>query len=131
VLQALAEANVAYVLIGEIAEVMHGSPLMPTVGVITIVPRAGERVRLDSALDLMQASPLSEPSKRAVDAPERWQLAIHGLELVIAPAPAGTQGHDDLRRDHDRSRGEPPRPGRAAVKEPGTNRQVTKTWAAT
>jgi transcriptional regulator with XRE-family HTH domain len=99
VLQAVAEANVACVLIGEIAEVMHGSPLMPTVGVITIVPRAGERARLDSALDLMQASPLSEPSKRAVDAPERWQLAAHGLELVIAPAPAGTQGYDDLRRD--------------------------------
>jgi len=99
VLQALAEANVVYVLIGEIAEVMHGSPLMPTVGVITIVPRAGERARLDSALELMQASPLSEPSKRAVDALERWQLAAHGLELVIAPAPAGTQGYDDLRRD--------------------------------
>ena len=99
VLQAVAEANVAYVLVGEIAEVLHGSPLLPTAGVITIVPRAGERSRLDRALDAMQGSPMREPPERAIDAPERWQLATHGLELVIAPAPAGTHGYDDLRRD--------------------------------
>jgi transcriptional regulator with XRE-family HTH domain len=104
VLQALAEPSVAYVLIGEVAEVMHGSPLMPTAGVITIVPRAGERARLDSALEVMHASPLSEPPERAFDAPERWQLALHGLELVIAPAPAGTYGYDDVRRDTVRIR---------------------------
>jgi transcriptional regulator with XRE-family HTH domain len=99
VLQALADANLAYVLAGEIAEVLHGSPLMPTAGVITIVPRAGERAHLDTVLDAMQASPLSERSERPIDAPERWQLATHGLELVITPAPAGTRGYDDLRRD--------------------------------
>ena len=44
-LGALADANVAHVLAGEIAEVLHGSPLLPTAGVITIVPRAGERTR--------------------------------------------------------------------------------------
>jgi transcriptional regulator with XRE-family HTH domain len=98
-LEVLAEANVTYVLVGEIAEMLHGSPLMPTAGVITIVPRAGERARLDTALLALQASPLSEPSERTVDAPERWQLDTYGLELVIAPAPAGTQGYDDLRRD--------------------------------
>jgi transcriptional regulator with XRE-family HTH domain len=99
VLEALADANVAYVLAGEIAEVMHGSPLLPTAGVITIVPRAGERAGLDTALHAMHAAPLSEPTERAVDAPERWQLPVHGLELLIAPAPAGTHGYDDLRRD--------------------------------
>jgi transcriptional regulator with XRE-family HTH domain len=99
VLHALRDANVAHVLIGEIAEVLHGSPLMPTAGVITIVPRAGERARLDMALLVVHANPLSEPPERAVDVPERWQLDTYGLELVIAPAPAGAHGYDDLRRD--------------------------------
>jgi transcriptional regulator with XRE-family HTH domain len=97
VLQALADANVTYVLAGEIAELMHGSPLMPTAGVITIVPRAGERARLNTALQAMRANLQSQPTERAVDAPERWQLAAYSLELVIAPAPAGTHGYDDLR----------------------------------
>jgi transcriptional regulator with XRE-family HTH domain len=99
VLQALADAHVAYMLAGEIAEVMHGSPLIPTAGMITIVPRAGERSHLDTALLALQASPLSEPSERAVDASERWKLDTNGLELIITPAPAGTHGYDDLRRD--------------------------------
>jgi transcriptional regulator with XRE-family HTH domain len=98
VLGALAQANVAYVLVGEIAEVLHGSPLLPTAGVITIVARAGERSRLERALDAMRASPMGDPPERGVDAPERWQVPTHGLELVIAPAPAGTHGYDDLRR---------------------------------
>ena len=102
VLGALEAAKVAYVLVGKIAEVVHGSPLMPTAGVITIVPRAGERAHLDGALAATQARSLTEPSAVAVDAPERWQLAAHGLELVIAPAPAGSRGYEDLRRDATR-----------------------------
>ena len=98
-LSALGAANVAYVLVGEIAEVVRGSPLMPTAGVITIVPRAGERPHLDEALAVMQARSVTEPSTVAVDAPERWQLAADGIELVIAPAPAGSRGYEDLRRD--------------------------------
>ena len=86
-------------LVGEIAEVLHGSPLMPTAGVITIVPRAGERAHLDGALAAMQARSLTEPSAVAVDASEHWQLAALGLELVIAPAPAGSRGYEDLRRN--------------------------------
>jgi transcriptional regulator with XRE-family HTH domain len=99
VLTALADADVVYVLVGEVAEVLHGSPLMPTAGVITIVPRAGERARLDAALAALRASQLGTPAERVVDAPERWQLDTHGLELIVAPAPAGAQGYDDLRRD--------------------------------
>jgi transcriptional regulator with XRE-family HTH domain len=98
-LRALEAANVAYVLAGEIAEVLHGSPLMPTAGVITIVPRPGERAHLDGALVAMQARSLTEPSTVAVDAPECWRLAGHGVELLIAPAPAGSRGYEDLRRD--------------------------------
>ncbi len=99
VLQALADANVAYVLVGEIAEVLHGSPLMPTAGVITIVPRAGERVHLDAALAVMRARSLTEPSAFAVDVSEGWELVACGAELLIAPAPAGSRGYEDLRRD--------------------------------
>jgi hypothetical protein len=87
------------VLVAEIAEVVHGSPLMPTSGVITIVPRAGERAHLDTALATMAARSLSEPSTIAIDTPEHWQLDAHGLKLVVAPAPAGSRGYADLRRD--------------------------------
>ena len=96
---ALKDAAVAYVLTGETAEILHGSPLMPTAAIITIVPRAGERAHIDQALAALQAQSLTDPSAVAIDAPERWQLPRHGLELVITPAPAGSRGYEDLRRD--------------------------------
>lgn len=99
VLRALDAASVVYVLVAEIAEVVHGSPLMPTSGLLTIVPRAGERANLDATLATMGARSLTEPSTIAIDAPEHWQLATHGLELIVAPAPAGSRGYADLRRD--------------------------------
>jgi transcriptional regulator with XRE-family HTH domain len=99
VLRSLTAARVLHVLAGEIAEVLRGSPLMPTAGVITIVPRAGERARLDRALAAVDGRSVSEPSTVAVDVPERWALAGHGVELVIAQAPAGSHGYEDLRRD--------------------------------
>ncbi len=99
VLRALHVANVAHVLVGEIAEVLHGTPLIPSGGVLTIVPRAGERTHLYEALAATEARSLSEPSAVAIDTAERWQLAAHGLELLVTPAPAGSQGYEDLRRD--------------------------------
>jgi transcriptional regulator with XRE-family HTH domain len=99
VLRSLKAAHVAYVLTGEIAEVLHGSPLMPTAGMITIVPRAGERAHLDRALAAMHGRSVTEPSSVTIDVPGCWQLAGHGVELVIAPAPAGSHGFEDLRRD--------------------------------
>jgi transcriptional regulator with XRE-family HTH domain len=99
VLRALHDAGVAYVLAGEIAEVLHGSPLVPTSGVVTIVPQAGERARLDAAVRALGGRPAGDPATSPVDAVERWQLDRAGVELAIAPAPPGTRGYADLARD--------------------------------
>jgi len=40
------------VLVGELAEVLHGSPLLPVNATVTIVPRAGQRERLSTAIPL-------------------------------------------------------------------------------
>lgn len=85
-------------LIGETAEVLQGSPL-PLRLVVTIVPRAGERARLDAALSAVGARPLGGPARRPVDTAERWRVERSALELVLAPAPAGSRGYEDLRRD--------------------------------
>jgi hypothetical protein len=43
VLRALDRAAVRYVLIGELAEVLHGSPVLPIANTVRIVARAGQR----------------------------------------------------------------------------------------
>jgi transcriptional regulator with XRE-family HTH domain len=100
VLRVLQRAGVQYVLIGELAEVLHGSPLLPISGTVTIVPRAGQRDRLSAAIASTGGKPaaLLTPTS-AIDASARFALEAHGAELVIEPAPPGTQGYDDLRRD--------------------------------
>ncbi len=86
-------------LIGEVAEVLHGSPLLPVTGTVTIVPRAGQRDRLSAAITAASGKPMTASTTPAIDAPAMFVLEAHGTELVIEPAPAGTQGYDDLRRD--------------------------------
>jgi hypothetical protein len=50
VLRALAQTDVQYVLIGELPAALHGSPLLPVNGTVTIVPRAGQREPLSAAI---------------------------------------------------------------------------------
>jgi transcriptional regulator with XRE-family HTH domain len=99
VLRALQRADVQYVLSGELAEVVHGSPLLPVTGSVTIVPRVGQRERLNAALAAAGGAPIAAPATSAIDAAARFALDAHNTELVIEPAPAATQGYDDLRRD--------------------------------
>jgi transcriptional regulator with XRE-family HTH domain len=99
VLRALERAGVQYVLIGELAEVMHGSPLLPVTGTVTIVPRPGQRERISSAIAAAGGQPMSSSTTPAIEAPASFALEAYGTELVVHPAPPGTQGHDDLRRD--------------------------------
>lgn len=98
VLGALIVAGVRFVLIGEFAEVLHGSPLLPVAGTVTIAARAGERTTLQGAIAAAggRAMGLSEVS---IDAPARFALEAYQAELEIVPAPAGTHGYEDLRRD--------------------------------
>lgn len=101
VLRALEQAEVRYALIGELAEVLHGSPLLPVSGRLEIVPRAGQRERLGAAIAAAgghAANPAPETTV-AIDAPWSFPLAVPGTELVVNPAPPGTHGYEDLRRD--------------------------------
>jgi transcriptional regulator with XRE-family HTH domain len=99
VLRALERAAVQYVLIGEHAEVLRGSPLLPVTDTVTIVARAGQRERLSAAIAAAGGQPLRASRTPAIEAPARFALAAYGAVLVLAPAPTGTQGHEDLRRD--------------------------------
>ncbi len=99
VLQALERASVQYVLIGELAEVLHGSPLLPVRGTVTIVPRADQRERLGAAIAAAGGQPIGSSRTPPIDAPASFALEAYGTELTIHPAPIGTQGYDDLRRD--------------------------------
>jgi transcriptional regulator with XRE-family HTH domain len=100
VLRALEQAEVQHVLIGELAEVLHGSPLLPVSGKLEIVPRAGQRERLSAAIAAAGGqSAASSSTTVEIDAPATFMLVAPGIELVLYPAPPGTHGYDDLRRD--------------------------------
>ena len=99
VLRALQEAGVRYVLTGELAEVLHGSPLLPITGTVTIVARAGQRNSITALITAADGQPTASPTRTSIDAPLSFSLEAYGTELVLTPAPAGTQGYDDLRRD--------------------------------
>ena len=101
VLRALQRANVGYVLIGELAEVLHGSPLLPVTGTVTIVARAGQRDNINALLTAAGGEPTAS-APTTIDAPLSFSLEAYATELVLTPAPAGTQGYDDLRRDATR-----------------------------
>ncbi len=99
VLRTLERATVRYVLIGELAEVLHGSPLLPISRTVTIVPRAGEHRTLSNAITAGRGHMIPPTSSLIGDAVERWHLDAFHAELVVVPAPAGTHGYQDLHRD--------------------------------
>lgn len=102
VLRTLEAAGVHYVLIGELAEVLHGSPLLPMSTTVTIVPRAGEGEALRDVLTAGRSLDAPESTKSPVNAVERWRLEEFCADLEIVPAPPGTHGYQDLRRDATR-----------------------------
>jgi transcriptional regulator with XRE-family HTH domain len=99
VLRALHVAAVRYVLVGELAEAMHGSPLLPITNTVTIVPRAGQRDELSAAIAAADGRPAAPSTTSPFDAPAQFTLEAYATELVVAPAPRATQGYEDLRRD--------------------------------
>jgi transcriptional regulator with XRE-family HTH domain len=114
VLRALESSGVRYVLTGELAEVLCGSPLLPLSGTVTIVPRAGESEALRDVLIAGRARYTPGSRESPPDAAERRHLETFHADLAIVPAPAGTHGYQDLRRaatqlqideaSHDRAR---------------------------
>ncbi|OHV04759.1 hypothetical protein [Mycobacterium talmoniae] len=100
--------RVAYVLIGGLAAVYHGSPF-PTEDA-DITPQTGRAnlIRLAAALDELQARIRTEPEPGglpfACDADTlasatTWKLTTDAGDLDVAFEPAGTRGYPDLRRD--------------------------------
>jgi hypothetical protein len=100
--------NVAYVLIGGVAAVYHGSPF-PTEDV-DIAP-ASDRpnlVRLAAALHEINARIRTEAVPEGLSfacdvetlaSAQTWNLTTDAGDLDLAFQPAGTQGYPDLRRD--------------------------------
>ena len=99
VLRALGKAGVRYVLIGELAEVLRGSPPLPMSDRVTIVPRTGESEALRDALTAGRGRNASESTKSLLDMDQRWHLEVFCAELTVVPAPKGTHGYQDLCRD--------------------------------
>jgi transcriptional regulator with XRE-family HTH domain len=97
-LRALQRAGVRYVLIGELAEVLHGSPLLPLAATVAVVAQAGQRDGLMAAIAAVDGTPTPSMTP-AIDAPVSFVLDTFGTRLDVLPAPAGTRGYDDLRRD--------------------------------
>jgi hypothetical protein len=103
ILAALERHRVAYVLIGALARVIHGTDELTT-GVDIAPQRKPENTeRLAAALAELEARPATGRSKRLDLAPvEAGEIAAFrspsGLVRVV-PEPAGTRrGYDDLRR---------------------------------
>jgi hypothetical protein len=101
ILQALDEQRVAYVVVGSLGRVIHGSDEL-TDG-IDIVPSLKEENlrKLELALDGLNArrsdgKPIALDSDLATQPVLELQTAAG--ELKIVPEPAGTRGYDDLRR---------------------------------
>ncbi|HXB65567.1 MAG TPA: helix-turn-helix transcriptional regulator [Solirubrobacteraceae bacterium] len=98
VLRILNESGMSYVLIGELAELLRASPLLPGGGSVTIVPGANQQQPLLRAIVAGRGLGTHGPSNTH-EAVKRWNLDAFGTELVVVPAPAGTGGYRDLRRD--------------------------------
>lgn len=107
-LATLARHRVAFVLIGGLAAVFHGSPF-PTEDA-DITPDTSERnlIRLASALQELNARIRTEADPdgllfacdaTGLAAAQTWNLTTDAGDLDISFRPSGTQGYQDLRRD--------------------------------
>ncbi|MEZ0362235.1 hypothetical protein ACAG26_00820 [Mycobacterium sp. pUA109] len=105
---ALDRHRVAYVLIGGLAAVYHGSPF-PTEDA-DITPQSGRAnlVRVAAALDELNARSRTESASGglpfacnadALASATTWNLTTDAGDLDVAFEPAGTRGYADLRRD--------------------------------
>ncbi len=99
-LAALERRRVAYIVVGELAEVLQGSG--GTANTIQIVPslRPENVERIRAALSDLGTSPAVIDRVSEADLVDGTTVACTtpSGELLIVPAPEGTRGWDDLRR---------------------------------
>jgi transcriptional regulator with XRE-family HTH domain len=92
VLERLEASGVQFVLVGALAGVLRGSPLLPVDATIVVVPEAHEASeRLETALEGIGATRVAAGG---------WLAP--GTRVVIELSPPGTTGYRDLRRDATR-----------------------------
>jgi hypothetical protein len=99
-LRALERRQVAYVVIGGLARVLHGSDEVTRDLDITPAVRSSNLDRLHAALDDLDARGPRQrlPAPRdLVDRPVLKLTTPHG-DLKLVPEPTGTNGYADLRR---------------------------------
>jgi hypothetical protein len=108
ILRALEAHHVDYVVIGAIAAIAAGAPILTTD--LDVTPsRSEENVeRLSFALRDLDAKPRSTDSfpidVDSLPTAETWTLVTRAGDLDVVFAPAGTQGYEDLRRGARRER---------------------------
>jgi hypothetical protein len=108
ILEVLHRNKVAYILIGGLAAVYHGSPfptedadITPEMGrrnldkLATALRELNARVRTDSAPG---GSPFRSDGE-ALAVAETWNLTTDAGDLDVSFQPSGTRGYRDLRRD--------------------------------
>jgi hypothetical protein len=97
ILDALERHQVAYIVIGGLARVLHGTDEVTRGADITPAIRPSNLRRLQTALDDLGVTAATE----SLTAPVRVLTTPHG-ELKVVPEPAGTGGYPDLRRRAER-----------------------------
>jgi hypothetical protein len=100
--------KVAYVLIGGLAAVYHGSPFPTEDADITPEASRPNLVRLSASLREIKARIRTETAPegllfaceaQTLASAQTWNLTTDAGDLDLAFQPAGTQGYPDLRRD--------------------------------
>lgn len=99
VLAALHEHRLPYVLIGEVAAVLHGCPLTLDRKLLAITPHPDDRDGLEDALRSLGATAHAVSDEfDGLHGVEPWSLT-DGATIEVIRTPAGTHGYADLRRD--------------------------------
>jgi transcriptional regulator with XRE-family HTH domain len=102
VLQALRAHDVDFILVGHLANALHGSPILGAARHVELVPEptaANERA-LHAALEALDGEPQTpdEPWGPELDPWQPWRRP-DGTHVVVTPRPAATRGYADLHAD--------------------------------
>lgn len=83
-----------FLVIGDIAGALHGSPIMLGARTLHVVPAETALRRIEQTARRLDAQPIAEGTAQM----QRWTLPTGG-ELHVTPMPPGTRGYRDLARD--------------------------------
>jgi transcriptional regulator with XRE-family HTH domain len=87
-------AGARFIVIGDVAGALHGSPIMLGARTLQVVPAETALRRIQQIARRLDAEPIAEGTAHTL----RWALPAGG-ELHATPQPPGTRGYRDLARD--------------------------------